>query len=99
MYCTLHCLQRAAVCFKQDNEISGASARRRGEMETSYGFGPGVVRQPSPEAGKEVLATMTSQRAPGTDSRVLTCHCWKVKFGMSAGPQLSNRCIPADDLM
>lgn len=68
-------------------------------METSYGFGPGVVRQPSPEAGKEVLATMTSQRAPGTDSRVLTCQCRKVKFGMSAGPQLSNRCIPADDLM
>lgn len=36
-----------------------------GEVETSYGDGPGDERQPSPEAGEDILATVTSQELLG----------------------------------
>lgn len=36
-----------------------------GEAVTSYEDGPGDERQPSPEAGGDVPATVTSQKLPG----------------------------------
>lgn len=44
-----------------------------GEVVTSYGDGPGDERQPSPEAGGDVPATVTSQKLPGPALGALTC--------------------------
>lgn len=86
----LHCLQCATVCSKQDNGFLGASLRHRGETETSYGIGPGVVKQPSPETSNEAHYWQPRHHKNSWDwFSCADLSWWEIKFAVCAQSHLS----------